>query len=54
MRLHSGFMPVTPSGGEELLLQRGLKTNALFIFGLLGLKAPWASLFTIVINNICN
>jgi hypothetical protein len=57
MRLHSGFMPVTPSGGEELLrqlLQRGLKTNALFIFGLLGLEAPWASLFTIVINNICN
>jgi hypothetical protein len=57
MGLHDGSTPVTPSGGEELLRQlpqRGLNTNALLTFGPLGPESHWASLFTIVINNLFN
>jgi hypothetical protein len=57
MGLHDGSTPVTPSGGEELLRQlpqRGLNTNALLTFGPLGPESHWASMFTIVINNLFN
>jgi hypothetical protein len=48
---------VTPLDGEKLmwqLPQQGLKMKALFTFAPLGPEAHWASLFTIVINNLCN
>jgi hypothetical protein len=57
MELHGGSTPVTLSDGEELLRQppqRGLKTKALFTFGLFEHEAHWTSLFTIVINNLYN
>jgi hypothetical protein len=31
-----------------------LKMKAMFTFGPLGSEAHWTSLFTIVINNLCN